>query len=50
MFEIHQGAFFSNIRYQIKMKETFDKKKVGCKDVDKFQIKRLCGLTFKDRC
>ena len=38
MFEIHHGAFFSNRRYQVKMKNTFDKKKVGCKDVDKFQI------------
>ena len=38
MFEIHKGAFLSNRRYQLKMKETFDKNKVGCKDVDKFHI------------
>lgn len=41
MFEIHTGAFLSNRRYQLKMKETFDKKKVGRKDVDKFQTGEL---------
>ena len=41
MFELHQGAFLSNRRYQMKMKETFDKKKVGCKEVDKFEIGEL---------
>ena len=41
MFEIHKGAFFSNRRYQLKMKETFEKKKVGRKDVDKFQTGEL---------
>ena len=29
VFEIHTGAFLSNRRYQLKMKETFDKKKEG---------------------
>ena len=41
MFELHQGAFLSIRRYQKKMKETFDKKKVGCKEVDKFQTGEL---------
>ena len=41
MFEIHTGAFLSNRRYQLKMKETFDKKKVGRKDVDEFQTGEL---------
>ena len=40
MFEIHQGAFLSNRRYQLKMKDTFNKK-VGCKDVNKLQIGEL---------
>ena len=41
MFEIHTGAFLSNKRIQLKMKETFNKKKVGRKDVDKFQTWEL---------
>ena len=41
MFEIHQGAFLSNRRYQVKMKDNFDKKKVGCKDIDKTKFAEL---------
>ena len=41
MFELHQGAFLSNRHYQMKMKETFDKKKVGHKKVYKFQTGEL---------
>ena len=48
MFEIHQGAFLSNRSYQVKMKDTFNKKKVGCKDVDKFRLENMCGLMYKD--
>ena len=47
MFEFHQGAFLLNRRYQVKIKDTFDKKKVGCKVVNKFEIGELCGLTYK---
>ena len=28
MFEIHKGAFFSNRKYQLKIKKTFDLKKI----------------------
>ena len=41
IFEIHQGAFLSNRRYQVKMKDTFNKKKVGCRDVNKFHTGEL---------
>ena len=49
MFEIHTGAFLSNRRYQLKMKETFDKKKVGHKDVDKFQTGELVWFNIQRR-
>ena len=49
MFEIHTGAFLSNRRYQLKMKETFDKKKVGLKDVDKFQTGELVWFNVQRR-
>ena len=41
MFEIHKGAFLSKGSYHVKMKDTFNKKKVGCKDVNKFQAGEL---------
>ena len=44
MLEIHQEAFFSNRRYQLKMKDTFEKKKVGHKDVSKFHSGELVWL------
>ena len=49
MFEIHTGAFLSNRRYQLKMKETFDKKKVGRKDVDEFQTGELVWFNVRRR-
>ena len=49
MFEIHTGAFLSNRRYQLKMKETFDKKKVGRKDVDEFQTGELLWFNLQRR-
>lgn len=49
MFEIHTGAYLSNRRYQLKMKETFDKKKVGRKDVDKFQTGELVWFNKQRR-
>ena len=49
MFEIHQGAFLSNRQYQVKMKDTFDKKKVGRKDVNKFQIGELVWFGVQRR-
>ena len=33
----------------MKMKETFDKKKVGCKEVDKFQIGELVWFNVQRR-
>ena len=47
MFELHQGAFLSNRRYQMKMKETFNKKKVGYKEVDKFQTGELVWFNIQ---
>ena len=41
MFKFHQGAFLPNRRYQVKMKDSFEMKKVGCKDVNMFQIGEL---------
>ena len=35
--------------YQMKTKETFDKKKVGCKKVDKFQTGELMWFNVKRR-
>ena len=49
MFEIYTGAFLTNRRYQLKMKETFDKKKVGRKDVDKFQTGELVWFNVQRR-
>ena len=49
MFEIHKGDFISNRHYQLKMKETFDKKKVGHKDVDKFQTGELMWFNVQRR-
>ena len=49
MFEIHTGAFLSNRHYQLKMKETFNKKKVGHKDVDKFQTGELVWFNVQRR-
>ena len=49
MFEIHQGAFLSNRRCQVNMKDTFEKKKVGCKDVKKFQIEELKWFNLQRR-
>ena len=47
MFELHQGAFLSIRRYQMKMKETFKKKKVGHKEVDKFHIGELVRVNVQ---
>ena len=47
MFEIHKGAFFSNCKYQLKMKKTFDLKKVGKKEVTKSQIGELVWLNVQ---
>ena len=41
MFEIIKGTFFSNCKVWLKIKETFDTKKVGCKQVIKFSIGEL---------
>ena len=49
MLEIHQGAFLLNRRYQVRMKDTFDKKKVGRKDVDEFQIGELVWFNVQRR-
>lgn len=49
MFEIHKVAFLSNRSYQLKMKETSDKKEVGCKDVDKFHIGELVWFIVQRR-
>ena len=49
MFELHQGAFLSNRRYQMKTKETFDKKKAGCKEVYKFQTGELVWFNVQRR-
>ena len=49
IIEIHKGAFLSNKCYQLKKKETFDKKKVGCKEVDEFQIGELVWLNVQIR-
>ena len=40
MFEIHKRVFFSNRKYQMKMKETFDRHKVH-KEIVEFQIGKL---------
>ena len=48
MFEIHQGALLSNRRYQVKMKDNFDKK-VGCKDIDKFHTGELVWFNVQRR-
>ena len=40
MFELHKRAFFSNRKYQMKMKETFDRRKVH-KEIVEFQIGEL---------
>ena len=47
-FKIHQGFSFKR-RYQVKMKDTFDKKKVGCKDANKFHIGELVWFNKKRR-
>ena len=47
--EIYQGAFLSDRRYQVKMKDTFNKKKVGCKDVNKFQTGELVWFNVQRR-
>ena len=44
MYEINKEAFFSNCKYQLKMKKTFDSKKVGKKEVTKFQIGEFVWL------
>ena len=49
MFEIHTGAFLSNRPCQLILKETFDKKKVGRKDVDKFQTGELIWFKVQRR-
>ena len=49
MFELHEGAFLSNRSYQTKMKETFDKKKVGRKEVDESQIGELVWFNVQRR-
>ena len=48
MFKIHKRAFFSNHKYQLKRKKTSNLKKVGKKEVAKFQIRELVGLMYKD--
>ena len=47
MFEIHKGAFLSNRRLQIKMKETFDKKKSELKEVTEFQMGELMWFNLQ---
>ena len=47
MFELHKGAFFSNRKYQLKMNKTFDLKKVGKKEVIKFQVRELIWLNVQ---
>ena len=49
MSEPHQGAFVLNRRYHIKMKETFNNKKVGCKEVYKFQTGELVWFNAQRR-
>ena len=49
MFEVHKGAFFSNHKYQLKMKKTFDLRKVGKNEVTKFQVRELVCLDLQRR-
>ena len=41
MFENHKGTFFSNCKYQLETKETFDTKKAGHLEVSKFMVGEL---------
>ena len=47
--EYAKKHFLLNRRYQLKMKETFDKKKVGRKDVDEFQTGELVWFNVRRR-
>ena len=47
MFEFYKGAFLLNRGYQMKMKKTFDKKKVGFKDAGKFQTGELLWFNIQ---
>ena len=49
MFEIHKGAFFSNHKYQLKTKKTFDSKKVSKKEVAKLQVAEILWLNVQRR-
>ena len=46
MFELHKRAFFSNRKYQMKMKETFDRRKVH-KEIVEFQIGELVWFNIR---
>ena len=45
MFELHKRAFFSNRKYQMKMKETFNRRKVH-KEIVEFQIGIFCVVQY----
>ena len=46
IFELHKRAFFRDRKYQMKMKETFDRRKVH-KEIDKFQIGELVWFNIQ---
>ena len=46
MFELRKRVFFTNRKYQMKMKETFDRRKVH-KEIVEFQIEELVWLSIQ---
>ena len=49
MLKIHKEASNSNRKYQLKINKTFDLKKVGKKEVTKFQVGELVWLNVQRR-